>query len=160
MFKLFTSKEEKAETRGVVFQGMNLKQARVVFLGLMAQEHINHHQMGPLYNHVVDNKLPEKAGYEDARAWFREHLVDLSQTTLTVYGAVAKAFSEPVAQRFGVTCLSLLLTYKEAADLEVNHEEPGGTLIEVPQASGQVVNKAFWPDAGGAGGAVAPVARG
>jgi hypothetical protein len=143
MFKLFTSKEAKVEIKGVVFEGMNLEQARVALLGLMAQEHINHHQMGQLYNYVVDNKLPEKAGYEDAKAWFREHLVDLSQTTLTVYGAVAKSFSESVAQRFGVTCLSLLLTYKEAADLEVNHEEPGGTLIEVPQANGQVVNKAF-----------------
>ncbi len=39
------------------------------------------------------------------------------------YGAVAEAFSEEVSRRFGVTCLSLLLTYKEAADLEVNPEE-------------------------------------
>jgi hypothetical protein len=45
---------------------------------------------------------------------------------------VAEAFSEEVARRFGVTCLYLLLTYAEAADLEVNHEEPGPTLIEVP----------------------------
>jgi hypothetical protein len=143
MFKLFTSQEAKVEIKGVVFEGMNLAQAKVAFLGLMAQEHINHHQMGQLYNYVVDNKLPEKAGYKDAKAWFTEQLVDLSQAALTMYGAVAAAFSEEVARRFGVTCLSLLLTYAEAADLEVNHEEPGPALIEVPNEQGHVTPKAF-----------------
>jgi hypothetical protein len=60
-----------------------------------------------------------------------------------MYGAVAEAFSEAVARRFGITCLHLLLIYKEAADLEVNHEEPGGTLIEVPDDKGQVTSKPF-----------------
>jgi hypothetical protein len=71
------------------------------------------------------------------------HLVDLSQKALTLYGAVADAFSEQVARRFGVTCLYLLLTYQEAADVEVNPEEPGGTLIEVPNDLGQVASKPF-----------------
>jgi hypothetical protein len=43
----------------------------------------------------------------------------------------------PTARRFGVTCLYLLLTYQEATDLEVNHEEPATTLIEVPGKDGQ-----------------------
>ncbi len=71
------------------------------------------------------------------------HLADLSQSALSMYGAVAEAFSEPVARRFGVTCLHLLLIYKEAADLEVNHEDPDGTLIEVPDDKGQVTSKPF-----------------
>jgi hypothetical protein len=71
-----------------------------------------------------------KAGYKNAKAWFSQHLVDLSQPALKMYGAVAEAFSEEVARRFGVTCLSLLLTYEEAADMEANHEELGPTLIE------------------------------
>jgi hypothetical protein len=143
MFKLFTNKEAKVETKGVVFEGMNLEQVRVAMLGLMAQEHINHHQMGQLFNYVKNKELAEKAGYKDAKTWFSVHLVDLSKSALTMYGAVAEAFSEEVARRFGVTCLYLLLTYAEAADLEVNHEEPGPTLIEVPNDKGQVATKPF-----------------
>jgi hypothetical protein len=45
----------------------------------MAQEN-THHQMGQLYNYVVEKKLAEKAGDKDARAWFSQHLVDLSQS--------------------------------------------------------------------------------
>jgi hypothetical protein len=48
-----------------------------------------------------------------------------------------------VARRFGVTCLYLLLTYKEATDIQVNHEDPDGTLIEVPDDKGQVMSKPF-----------------
>jgi hypothetical protein len=109
----------------------------------MAQESINHHQMGQLYNHVVKNKLAEKAGYKDAQLWFSQHLVDLSFATLKTYGAVAASFSEEVARRFGVTCLSLLLTYEEVADMEANHQEPGNTIIEVPGDTGHVTSKPF-----------------
>jgi hypothetical protein len=56
---------------------------------------------------------------------------------------VAQAFSAPVARRFGVTCLYLLLTYKEAADIEVNHEDPDGALIEVPDDKEHVATKPF-----------------
>jgi hypothetical protein len=60
-----------------------------------------------------------------------------------MYGAVAAEFSEPVARRFGVTCLNLLLGYKEAADVKVNCEEPGPTLIEVPDEKGHVTTQPF-----------------
>jgi len=140
MFKLFKSTEVKPS---VVHEGMTLAQVHQAMLGLMAQESINHHQMGQLYNHVVKKELAEKAGYKDAKAWFSEHLVDLSEAALRMYGAVAGAFSEEVARRFGVTCLSLLLTYEEAADMEANHEEPGPTLIEVPGPNGQVEARPF-----------------
>jgi hypothetical protein len=143
MFKLFKSTEAKSEVKSLVHEGMTLEQVRQAMLGLMAQESINHHQMGQLYNHVVKKELAEKAGYKDAKAWFSQHLVDLAEPTLRRYGAVAAAFSEEVARRFGVTCLSLLLTYEEAADMEANHEEPGPTLIEVPGPNGQVEAKPF-----------------
>ncbi len=91
----------------------------------------------------MKNKLAEKAGYKDAKAWFSQHLVDLSEAALRMYEAVAEAFSEQVARRFGVTCLSLLLTYEEAADMKANHEEPGPTVIEVLGPNGQVKAKPF-----------------
>jgi hypothetical protein len=120
-----------------------LEQVRVEMLHLMGQENLNHHRMGQLYNFVVDKKLAEKAGYKDAKDFFTQRLVDLSQPALTMYGAVAAAFSAAVTRRFGVTCLSLLLTYAEAADMKVNHEEPGNTPIEVPDDKGEVSTQPF-----------------
>ena len=40
-------------------------------------------------------------------------------------------------------CLALLLTYAEASDVELNHEEPGNTPIEVPDEKGQVAVQTF-----------------
>jgi len=143
MFKLFTTKEDKAVTTTIVTEGMTLDQVRLAMLHLMMEENTNHHRMGQYYNYVVEKKLAEKAGYKDARDYFSQHLADLSQSALSMYGAVAADFTEPVARRFGVSCLYLLLTYKEAADIEVNHEDPGGTLIEVPDDKGHVTSKPF-----------------
>jgi hypothetical protein len=146
MFKLLRSKEATAVTTPVatiVTEGMTLEQVRLAMLQLMMEESLNHYRMGQFYNYVVDKKLAEKAGYKDAKDYFSKHLADLSQTALALYGAVANDFSEPVARRFGVTCLYLLITYKEAADIEVNHEDPHGTLIEVPDDKGQVTSKPF-----------------
>ena len=146
MFKLFKTLEAKAVTTPVttaVTEGMTLEQVRAAMLQLMMEENTNHHRMGQLYNYVVDKELAQKAGYKSAKDYFSQHLADLSQATLSMYGAVAKAFSEPVARRFGVTCLHLLLIYKEAAGIEVNHEDPHGTLIEVPGDKGQVATRPF-----------------
>ncbi|KFE66328.1 hypothetical protein [Hyalangium minutum] len=120
-----------------------LEQLRTELLGLMSQENSNHHRMGEIYNHIVEKKLAEKADYKDAPEYFRKHLADLSVATLKTYGVVAENFSEPVARRFGVTCLSLLVTYTEAAGLELNHEEPGPTPIEVPDENGHVTEQPF-----------------
>jgi hypothetical protein len=119
-------------------EGTTLQQVHAEFVHLMAQENLNHHRMGQLYNYMVEKRLAEKAGYKDVRDFFSQRLADLSQPALTMYGAVAEAFTATVARRFGVTCLSLLLTYKEVADVEVNHEEPGPTLIEVPDDQGKL----------------------
>jgi hypothetical protein len=148
MFNLFKSQEAKSNevkpvVKSVVPEGMTLEQVRVAMLGLMAQESINQHQMGQLYNHVVKHKLAEAAGYKDAPEWFSQHLVDLSEAALKMYGKVAEAFSEDVTRRFGVTCLLLLLRYEKVAELEVDRQEPGTTVIEVPGANGQVLSKPF-----------------
>ena len=122
---------------------MTLEQARTTILGLLAEENVNHHRLGVVYNYVVDKRLAELAGYKDAKDWAKKNLVDVSQATLTTYGAVADKFTEEIASRFGVTCLSLLLTYKEAAGVKVDHNEPGPTLIDVPDSKGVVKAKAF-----------------
>jgi hypothetical protein len=149
MFDLFKSKEvvsaipASTSAARAIAEGTTLEQLRRELLELMAQENSNHHRMGQIYNHIVEKRLAEKAGYKDAREYFSKHLADLSQTSLSLYGAVARAFSEVVARRFGVTCLYLLLSYKEATEVEVNPEEPGPTPIEVPDEKGQVAVQPF-----------------
>ena len=149
MLKLWKFKEvERAVSQSPLLsppipEDAPLEQLRGELLDLMAQESCNHHRMGQLYNHIVNKKLPEKAGYKDARAYFSKQLADLSLTALKMYGAVASDFSEPVARRFGVTCLYLLLTYAEACGLELNYEEPGATPIEVPDEKGHVTVQPF-----------------
>ena len=148
MFKLFKSLEAKSNevkpvVKSVVPEGMTLEQSLVAFLGMMAQESINHHHMGQLYNHVVKKKLPEAAGYKSAQEWFSQHLADLSRSALINYGAVAEVFSEDVSRRFGMSCLLLLLRYEKATELELDRQEPGNTVIEVPGANGQVQAKPF-----------------
>jgi hypothetical protein len=145
MFQLFQSKP-KDVTHSVQWTlpaDMTLEQVRAAMLQLMGEESINHHRMGVLYNYVVDTKLAEAAGYKDARDYFSQNLLDLSQATLTTYGAVAHQFSEEIARRFGVICLSLLLTYKELAGLKVDHDAPGAALIDVPDTNGGVTSKPF-----------------
>jgi hypothetical protein len=140
---MFFSKPSKQPVTGVVQEGMTLEQARVAMLQLLGQESINRHRIGQLYNYVVDAKLAEAAGYESAPAYFTQHLSDLSPAALQMYGIVASNFSEELTGRFGVTCLSLLLTYTEVADIPLVHESPGGTVIEVPGDSGAVDSKLF-----------------
>jgi hypothetical protein len=135
--------ESTVVQRTTIPEGTTLEQLHAELLELMARENINHHRMGEIYNHIVAKRLAEKAGFTDARAYFSKHLADLAQSSLTMYGAVAAEFSEPVARRFGVTCLSLLLGYREAADVEVNRDEPGATVIEVPDDKGHVTAKPF-----------------
>jgi len=146
MFKLFATKEATTvtnNTTSAVTEGMTLEQVPPAMRQLMREENGSQHRMGQIYNYTVNKRLAEKAGYKDAKDFFAQHLADLSQATLSTYGAVAEAFSEPVARRYGINCLALLLTYKEATDMEVNHEEPGGALIEVPDDKGVVTTKPF-----------------
>lgn len=131
------------EVKSVFKEIKTLEQAHTRMLQLMAAESINHYQMGLLYNYVVDNKLAENAGYKNAMDWVGKNLCDLSQSSLTMYGLVAESFPEEICKRFGVTCLYLVLTYKELAGLELNCEEPGDTLIKVPDDKGVVTSKHF-----------------
>jgi hypothetical protein len=110
---------------------------------LLAAGNFNNHEIGERYNHVVDSELAEKAGFKGAPEFFSQHLKELSRATLAMYGAVARVFSAETCGRHGMTTLSLLLTYKEAAGCELDVKEPGSMLIEVPAASGQVETKFF-----------------
>ncbi|WP_224366803.1 hypothetical protein [Hyalangium versicolor] len=124
-------------------EDMTLDQVGAAMVLLMAEENINHYRMGVLYNYAVDRKLAELAGYKNALDFFQQKLADLSQSALSMYGVVARDFSEETSRRFGVTCLSLLRTYKDLASIKVNHDQPGDTPIEVPDKKGVVTTKPF-----------------
>jgi hypothetical protein len=143
MFNLFKSQEAQQSEKPFIHKDMTMQEAHTLMLQLMAEESTNHYRMGELYNYIVDNKLAEGAGFKNASDYVTQKLPDTSESTLRGYGAVAANFSEPVARRSGVTCLQLLLIYKEAADLEVDTEAPFDTLIEVPGKEGEVTPKAF-----------------
>ncbi len=145
MFKLFQQKfnDVSPQVQWTLPEGMTLEQVRVEMLKLLAEESVNHHRMGVLYNYVVDKKLAELAGYKDAYAWATQNLRDVSRASLTMYGKVADQFSEEVARRFSFTALYLLVTYKELAGVKVDHDAPGDTPIDVPDAKGVVTSKPF-----------------
>ncbi len=140
MLKLPWTKKEVPHS---IPKDMTLEQAYEALLKLIEEETTNHYRMGQLYNHVVTYELAEAAGYKSAQEYFTQRIHQVSHAALHMYGRVANGFSGDTCHQFGVTRLSLLLTYEEAADIKVNHEEPGGTFIEVPGTKGEVKPKLF-----------------
>jgi hypothetical protein len=122
---------------------MTLEQVSATMLALLAEENYNQHRIGQLYNYVVKNKLAEAQKYKNAQEYFAQHVKALSRATLAAYGAVAKAFSAAHCTQYGVSALSLLLTYEEAADITRHADDPGLTPIEVPGENGAVQSKLF-----------------
>ncbi|MDY7228139.1 hypothetical protein [Hyalangium rubrum] len=112
-------------------------------LKLLGEETANHYRMGQLYNYVVAHQLAEAAEYKNAQEYFSKNVREVSLSALSMYGAVAHAFTLVHCNHFGVTRLYLLLTYKVAAGIKVNHEEPGTTSIEVPGKNGTVTSNLF-----------------
>ncbi len=122
---------------------LTLEQVKGRILELCSQGEANSHQIGQLYNHVVDNELAEKSGYTSARDYFSQHIRVLAQSTLSLYGAVAHAFTAQDCVRYGTTNLSVLLSYTEAASLSLPKEGPGLVPVEIPQEDGTVTTKPF-----------------
>ncbi|HVG58550.1 MAG TPA: hypothetical protein VNA24_08340 [Hyalangium sp.] len=110
---------------------------------LLAAGHANCHEIGVRYNHAVENKLAEKAGYKNAPEFFCQQLKELSRATLVAYGTVAKEFTAEMCGRYGVTTLKLLITYAEASGSELDTNDPGTMLVEVPNEHGEVDTRFF-----------------
>jgi hypothetical protein len=99
--------------------------------------------MGLLYLYLVDSKLLAGTQYKRPVDFICDNVKEVSRAALLVYGAVARAFNQQVCTQHGVYRLRYLLTYKEVARITLNHEEPGGTFILVPQEDGEVKPKLF-----------------
>lgn len=122
---------------------MSLAQVEERILHLVERGQADSHQIGVLYNYVVDKNLALTGGFKDAQDFFKQRIKVLSQTTLTTYGAVATKFSEAASLKYGMIKLYTLLTYARRASLQVDGNEPGPTPIEVPREDGTVTQKLF-----------------
>jgi hypothetical protein len=109
----------------------------------MSAGNVNCHAIGRVYNYAVSKKLAETAKQKNAQVYFSKNIKDLSRATLVMYGAVAREFEASVCAQHGMTALSLLLTYAEASKTVLDHNDPSTTLIDVPDATGEVEQKFF-----------------
>ena len=122
---------------------ITLAEVRERVLHVVGQGNADAYQLGWLYNYVVDRELAQQGGFKDAADFFKKEVKVLSQSSLTAYGAVARAFTATVCVKYGLHNLYTLLTYEKVAVLTVDGNEPGPTPIQVPQEDGTVAQKPF-----------------
>lgn len=120
-----------------------LEQVRDRMMAYLREGNAGHYNIGRLYNHAVTTLLAGKNGTKSAQEYFSQNIQELSQATLTRYGAVAREFSEEACRQYGVMKLTTLRTYATAAKLQLQEAELGSTPIDVPQKEGPVVRKPF-----------------
>ena len=130
------------KTMTAVGVDMTLDQIRDTINSLARQGSTANHQIGVLYNHVVDRRLAEIAGYKSTQDYFIANVKALSQSTLSLYGTVARNFTESVCTQHGMGNLRELLRYADVANISIP-ADPGPMSIEVPQDDGKVVTKPF-----------------
>ncbi|MFL5349035.1 MAG: hypothetical protein ACJ8AT_29910 [Hyalangium sp.] len=125
------------------YEGLSAEQALETMRQLSKDETRNHVLMGLLYNYLVDSKLLEGSDYKSPLDFICDNIQEISRTALLDYGLVARSFKQEVCTQYGLSRLRLLFSYKDAAKIEVNLEEPGGTFILVPDKQGEVQPKLF-----------------
>jgi hypothetical protein len=122
---------------------ITLAEVRERVLHLAEQGNADAYQLGWLYNYVVDRELAQQGGYKDAADFFNKEVKVVSQSTLTIHGAVARAFTAAACVKYGVYHLYALLAYEKVAGIQADGNEPGPTVIQVPQENGTLTPKAF-----------------
>ncbi|MFL5356176.1 hypothetical protein [Archangium sp.] len=121
---------------------LTLDEIKDLMNNLVSQGSTFQYQLGVMYNHVVNRKLAELAGYKSAQVYFNQHVKALSQSTLSTYGAVARNFDGDTCTQYGVYHLRALLRYLDATGATAP-ADPGPVSIDVPQDDSKVVTKPF-----------------
>jgi hypothetical protein len=124
-------------------EGMKLEEVPGLVQQILQQIEINFFLLGLIYNYVITHALAEDAGYKDAPDFFAKEVKELSRATLASYGAVAREFSQEQGGQYGVTRLSLLLTYEEACGQKADRSDPGLFPIVVGDKDGKPQEKSF-----------------
>jgi hypothetical protein len=112
-------------------------------VGLVEQGNADAYQIGVYYNYAVERELAKNGGYKDTEDFFQKRVKGISQSTLTMYGAMARAFTATACVKHGVSKLYALLSYEKLAGVTADGSEPGPTLIQVPTKEGAVEPKPF-----------------
>jgi hypothetical protein len=121
---------------------LTLDEIKDVMKDLATQSSINQYHLGAMYNHIVNRKLAELAGYKDAATYLNQHVKALSKSTLITYGMVARSFIPDICAQYGMYHLRALLRYLDATSMTAP-ADPGPMLIDVPQDDDSVVKKPF-----------------
>jgi hypothetical protein len=111
--------------------------------GLAAQGNADTYQIGVYYNHMVERDLAKTGGFKNAADFFQKRVKGLSQSMLTMFGAVARAFVATACVKYGMSKLYALLSYEKLAGITADGNEPGSTPIQVPMEDGTVESKPF-----------------
>src|SRR5262249_38808907 len=121
-----------------------LEKERLEIRHLLTKGEEEHWQIGVHYNRIVSGHLVEKSrDYKSARQFFATQFADVPQSTLSLYGTIAKTFTENVAKNYGVSRLRALLTYEKLAGSKLPEGDPGDTPIRIPQKDGSTKEKRF-----------------
>src|SRR2546425_11636006 len=106
------AKKHAAKPRGRATLSPELEKETNAIVGLLENEEDEHWLIGFHFNKIVDGQLYKVDGFKTAHEFAAKLLGRISQTTLARYGAIAKAFSEDVAKKYGSSRLEVLLTYE------------------------------------------------
>jgi len=121
-----------------------LEKERLAIRDLLTKGEDEHWQIGVHYNRIVNGHLVEKSRkFKSAREFFANHFPDVPRSTLTLYGMIAKRFTENVAKNYGVSRLRALLTYEKLTGSKLPSGDPAATPIRIPQKDGSTKEKRF-----------------
>jgi hypothetical protein len=112
-------------------------------LDLITRGEDEHWQIGWHFNRIVDEGLATKSGFKSAREYFDQYVRAVPKSTLMLYGAIARTFSEDVSKKYGVRSLRALMTYEHLTDAKLPKGDPGSVPIAVPQQGGSTQDKRF-----------------
>jgi hypothetical protein len=134
---------KKTVSRPEVVLSPELEKERAAILDLAAKGEDEHWQMGVHFNRIVDGHLAQNSGFKNAREFFDKFVQAIPKSSLMLYGAIARAFPEEVAKKYGVTTLRALMTYEHLTDEKLPKGDPGNFPIAIPQQGGETVEKRF-----------------
>jgi hypothetical protein len=121
-----------------------LEKERLAIQDLLTKGEDEHWQIGVHYNRIVNGHLVEKSReYKSSREFFAKQFGDVPQSTLSLYGAIARRFAEVVAKKYGVFRLRALLTYEKLTGSKLPEGDPAATPIRIPQKDGSTKEKPF-----------------
>jgi hypothetical protein len=129
------AKKQAARPRRKAVSSSELDNECAAILKLLADEEDQHFQIGVHYNRIVDGRLYKDGGFKSAAELVSRRLGGIPASTLALYGAIAKAFSEEAATKYGSARLGELLVYEKATGAKLPSGDPGQVPIKVPDGS-------------------------